>query len=383
MYRPSPDLAAQLRVMHVVAPGAMGGIESVVQTLASAQQEAGVDVHVAAIVDRGDESRADAFLGPLTSAGVETHALELPPRGYLRERVVLADLCRKHRPSVVHTHGYRADLIDGGVAHHVDAAAVTTVHGFTRGGARNRCYEWLQRRAFRRFDAVVAVSRPLAEELVESGVPNDRLHLVCNAWRPSAPALSRDAARDTLDISRAAFVIGWAGRLSHEKGLDVMIDAMSELGDLPVFLSVVGDGRERAALEARARNRGISERVMWHGFVPNASTTFAAFDLFVLSSRSEGSPMVLFEAIAAGVPIIAATVGGVADQLMPDESRLVPPENPAALASAIRGAFANHESEIARARIAQRRLAGSHHVESWIGHYDAVYRSAIGRMARP
>jgi hypothetical protein len=132
-----------MQVMHVVNPGVVGGLERVVQTLAAEQRAAGDDVHVAAVVGPDDADNADNFFGPLRSAGVDTHAVELPPRRYLRERAALIDICRRHRPAIVHTHGYRADLVDGGVAHAVDAASVTTIHGFTGGSAKNRCYEWL------------------------------------------------------------------------------------------------------------------------------------------------------------------------------------------------------------------------------------------------
>jgi glycosyltransferase involved in cell wall biosynthesis len=131
----------------------------------------------------------------------------------------------------------------------------------------------------------------------------------------------------------------------------------------------------------RARRIGVAERVIWHGFVPDAPAKLGAYDVFALSSRTEGSPMVLLEAAAAGVPIVAANVGGVPDLLMPDEARLVPPGNAKALAAAIRGVYENHSIEVARARAARSRIAESHPVAAWIDHYDAVYRTAIDRAA--
>ena len=95
----------------------------------------------------------------------------MPGRAYLRERAAIARLLREVRPDVVHTHGYRPDVLDAGVARGQGIAVVTTVHGFTGGGWKNRVYEWLQCRAFRRFDAVVAVSRPLVGLLERRGHP--------------------------------------------------------------------------------------------------------------------------------------------------------------------------------------------------------------------
>src|SRR5713101_3623616 len=95
----------------------------------------------------------------------------------------MLELGRRLRPAVVHTHGYRPDVVDAGAARRLGIPTVTTVHGFTGGGWKNRFYERVQRRSHRRFDAVVAVSRPLVEQLLRDGVPPRRLHLVQNAWR--------------------------------------------------------------------------------------------------------------------------------------------------------------------------------------------------------
>src|SRR5437879_12795654 len=103
-------------------------------------------------------------------------------RAYWRERRAVAALCRRIRPDVIHTHGYRPDVVDASVARRLGIPVVTTVHGFTGGGWKNRCYEWLQRRAFRRCDAVVAVCRTLVVGLARGGVPRGRLMDVGCVW---------------------------------------------------------------------------------------------------------------------------------------------------------------------------------------------------------
>jgi glycosyltransferase involved in cell wall biosynthesis len=379
MLRSSPETTEDLRVLHVVAPAAFGGLERVVQTLAIARHQAGGDVRVAAIVTEESTQAADGFLDPLRAAGVPVHPVELPPRRYLRERAAVKELCRQHRPHVVHTHGCRPDLVDGGIAHSVDAASVTTVHGSTGGGARERLYESLQRRSFRWFDAVVAVSRPLAHQLVQSGVTAKRVHFVPNAWQSRHPPLSRENARDALGIAEDAFAVGWSGRISHEKGLDVLIDAFASLPESSTYLSILGDGPEREELELRARRAGIAHRITWHGFVRDADAFATAFDVFALSSRTEGTPMVLFEAIAAGVPVIATRVGGVPEVIHPDEGVLVAPDNPLALASAIRKVQRQRSLAAARAQTVRERVAREYCVEPWIDRYEGIYRAAVGR----
>ena len=354
----------------------MGGKESVVRLLAIGQRDRGHAVRVAAIVN--GPGRAHPFVVELKAAGVEVVPLALPSRAYFRERALVAELCARYRPSVVHTHGYRADVLDGGVARRQWIPTVTTVHGFAAGDWKNRLYERVQRIAFRSFDAVVAVSRPLAENLRADGVRPDRIHLVPNAYT-AGRMLDRESARRELSVSEGEFVVGWVGRLSSEKGADVMVDAVARLTDVPLKLLVFGDGREREALSARATALGAAARIRWHGIVHDAASRFRAFDVFVLSSRTEGTPIVLFEAMAAGVPIVATGVGGVPDIVSSTEALLVPPEDSAALAEAVRQVYREPNSAATRARAARERLVAEFQPDAWVSRYEAVY----GRLQTP
>ena len=359
-------------IVHVVAPAEFGGLERVVQLLGQGLRGLGHDVHVVAVVV--DPRGIEAFLAPLQDAGVHTHTIVVPGRSYLRERAAIRDLCRRLCPDVVHTHGYRPDVLDAGVAQRLGIPVVTTVHGFTGGGWKNRLYEWLQCRAFRGFDAVVSVSRPLVDRLRSAGIAMSRLHEVRNAWSPAQPLLGRDAARRALGLPLAGFAIGWLGRLSHEKGPDILVGALPYLQDLPLFASVVGDGGMRASLQAQARDLRLNGRIRWQGVVPDGARVLTAFDVCVLSSRTEGTPMALFEAMAAGVPVVATAVGGVPDVISSREAVLIPPNDPAALAGAIRGVYRDPAAARERARAAQTRVERDFSVAPWLERYEAIYR---------
>ena len=367
-------------ILHVVGPAAFGGLERVVQGLVRGLSGLGHEVQVTSVVaDRGTDA---PFLASLAEAGVHSRSLVVG-RAYLRERAAIAQLCREVRPDVVHTHGYRPDVLDASVARRLGIPTVTTVHGFTGGGWKNRVYEWVQCRAFRQFDAVVAVSRPLLGRLERTGVPRSRIHLVPNAWREITPRLDRAASRQLLDISPDAFVVGWVGRLSGEKGPDVLLEALPHVRDLAPVVSMVGTGPERSSLQARASHLGLDRGIRWHGAVSDAGRVFAAFDVFVLSSRTEGTPMVLFEAMAAGVPIVATRVGGVPDVVSPAEAVLVPSDDPVAVAAAIRAVY--HSPGVARARAARARARLERHysIEPWLDRYDAIYRHVSRGVPAP
>lgn len=377
---PAEELGARearaMHILHVVAPAPYGGLERVVHALVGGHTGRGHRLTVAAIVapDAADEH---PFFGPVRESGAGLEVVRVRARDYAAERAVLRRLLLRLRPDVVHTHGYRPDVLDAGVARRLGIPTITTVHGFTRGGWKNRAYEWLQRRSFRRFDAVVAVSRAMARDLEGSGVPAQRLHLLANAWTPGEPALERALARAELRLPDSAWVVGFAGRLSPEKGADVLLDALGRLADVPVHACVIGEGSERERLRRRAQRPDLAGRVRWQGALPAAHRFFRAFDAFVLSSRTEGTPMVLFEAIAAGVPVVATAVGGVPDVISPVEAMLVPAEDPEALAAALRACQADPAGAARRAAAASERLARDFSAASWLAAYEELYRKLL------
>jgi glycosyltransferase involved in cell wall biosynthesis len=360
-------------ILHVLAPAAVGGLESVVRALAGGQAARGNKVHAALVVEPGIRPPLAAML---TEAGVETHVLELGARAYRAERAALKALARVTATDLVHTHGYRSDVIGGLAGRGAGVPVVSTVHGFIGGSRRGRLNEWVQRRALRRAEAVIAVSRPLVARLLDSGIEKGRVHLIPNAWSGGAPSMTRAQAREVLGIPLDAFVVGWVGRLGREKGPDVLIDALASLGDLPIEVSVIGEGREGPAL--RRRTEGWNgPAVRWHGIVTEASRYFAALDLYVLSSRTEGTPISLLEAIAAGVPAVATAVGGVPDVTGLDGALLVGPDDPAALAAAIREAVRDQAASRRRAGRASSRLATEFAAWPWLDRHDALYQTLL------
>ncbi|MGH7701705.1 MAG: glycosyltransferase family 4 protein [Gemmatimonadales bacterium] len=369
-----------LRVLHVAAPADAGGLESVVRALSAGQAARGHAVLVAAVIAPGRTEHP--FVAALRDAGIGVRVIEIPARAYLKERGALARLIEEFHSGVVHTHGYRPDLLARDLAQRSGAAAVTTVHGFTGGDWKNRTYEWLQRRSYRWFDAVVAVNQLLADRLVREGIGRERVHCIPNAWS-GRDQLPRSTARARLGLSPDRFVVGWVGRLSREKGLDVLLAALPWLSDLPFEVSIIGTGRNQAHLQRLAESLGVASRLHWHGAVPEAGSLASAFDLFVLSSRTEGTPIVLFEAMAAGVPVVATAVGGVPEVLTADGGLLVAPEAPGALAQAVRSVLQDPGAAARRAAVARLRLQTDYTLDPWLTRYDEVYRTVRPPFRNP
>jgi len=319
-------------------------------------------------------------LDRVTALGVEVVRVRVPSRAYGTEFHRLREVIETFQPDVVQTHGYRADLLGGLAARCAEVPWVSTAHGFTGGDLKNRFYERLQRWSYRRAQAVIAVSAPLRAQLISDGVPPKRAHFLANAWAPK-PLLSREAALAKLGLGAAAPVIGWVGRLTREKGADLFLEALALISDQDWCASIVGDGRERQALEAQAERLGIGGRVHWHGLQPGAAALYPAFDVWVLSSRTEGTPIALFEALAARVPVVTTMVGGVPDVVSSAEALLVEQEQPAALAAAIGLVLADPCAAAARAESAYQRLLASFATTPWLDAHVALYR-AISRPDR-
>ena len=374
---PSP-----LSVVHLCAPAHVGGLERVVQGLSRGLVLRGHRVDVVAVLEPGVEARA--FLDPIARAGAHVHTLVLPGRAYLTERRQVSRLLHDLKPDVLHTHGYRPDLLHGGWARRKGIATVSTLHGSSRMGGISHLYEWIQERALARFDAVVAVSAPLVDALARQGVPRERIHHVPNAWSPPETPHPRGEARRLLGLPDSdTRVLGWIGRLIPIKGADVFVRSLAEVGEGDWCACVVGDGPERPALDALVRELGLEQKVRRVGAVDDAGRMLAAFDVFVLSSRSEGTPIVLLEAMGAGRPIVATTVGGVPAVLAEGrEAWLVPSEAPGAMADAIRDALARPEEAARRGARARARVEEEFNPEVWILRHEQLYRDAIANRRR-
>ena len=369
----------------MLAPAPAGGLERVVRALSVGQAARGHVVTVAAVLERrvpsASEAAAQAYEHPFIASFAGTNVLAVPVivarRHYWRERMVVRALADQHAVDIVHTHGRRPDVVDSGIARARNIPAVTTVHGFTGMGLRTFVNAALQRRALRQFDGVVAVSDTVADALQRFGVSANRVHVIQNAYDQIAPPLSRTDARRRLGVDGDAYVVGWVGRLSREKGMDVLLAAMAELRDRPVTVAVIGSGSERVALETDAATRGIAKAVRWLGQVNDAPRLFRGFDLFVLSSRSEGTPIALFEAMDAEIPVVATAVGGVPAVVSPAEAYLVPAGDPAALAKAIRDSYDDRATGRVHAAAARARLISQYAVGPWLDRYDQLYTTLI------
>ncbi|MBL0937498.1 MAG: glycosyltransferase family 4 protein [Gemmatimonadaceae bacterium] len=344
------------------------------EQLSAALHLRGHQVKVALVLTPGDE-HDHPLVAALRASNVEVLSVVLGSRAYLAERAAIGRIAREFRADVVHTHGYRSDIVHGFSARSSGMAHVLTLHGFVSGSLRDRFYERMQIGAARRADAVVAVSGPIVDRLARYNI-RERVHLVRNAIALPSNILSRDEARTLLRLPSDVPVVGWVGRLSHEKGADQFIEALV-LAPPAIHGAIIGDGPERAALEALAKVHGAQERLHFGGSIDRASRFLRAFDVLALTSRTEGTPMTLLEAMAVGTPIAAFAVGGVASMFEGGDVQLCNAGDVRALSAAIVRLTMHGATGMAQAEAAGATLARSYSLEAWIAKHEQVYRSAL------
>ena len=155
---------------------------------------------------------------------------------------------------------------------------------------------------------MIVVSEPIANQLTSHGVPADRVYLVRNGFAAVAEPMPRAEARRLLDLPADARVVGWVGRLRARRESTCSSTCSRAF-------ATRASSRASSATGKRDRERAHAERVgaciRWKGMVPMASRLYPAFDVLVQSSRTEGTPIALLEAIAAQTPVVATCVGGV------------------------------------------------------------------------
>lgn len=208
----------------------------------------------------------------------------------------------------------------------------------------------------RRLDGHIAVAEVQKRKLVATdGLRAESVRVIYNGvdtaiFRPAA-ADERATLRRSLGIPADEIVLMAVGSLKPIKGIDVLLDAFAPLAPR-ARLAVVGDGPDRAALEARARALRIDAKVSFLGLRDDVHQLYRAADALVLASRTEALPTVILEAMASGLPVVATNVGGVPEMVEPERSGvLVEPENSPALSDALQRVAA---SEDFRRRLGER-----------------------------
>ncbi len=222
---------------------------------------------------------------------------------------------RGERP-LVNSHNFKGQLFGWIGATLWRLPMVSTQHGFTPRSRKQRFYTWLSLQLCRTptVDTVVCVAESIARIHRDAGVPAAKLQVIPNGL----PEICETQAKDGLGAAQpggAPWLAAYVGRLSSEKGPDLFLDTLIPVCQRQprVHAVMLGEGPERDALQQRIDAAGLGERITLPGFQRDMRGWMKRLDALVISSRTEGTPMILLEAMQDGVPVVAFGVGGIPD----------------------------------------------------------------------
>lgn len=372
---PSPD--QPLRILHAVrAP--VGGIIRHILDLANGQVDRGHHVGILADSLTGGE-RADkalAGLAPRLKLGVHRLAIRREPSPedflvWLRMRHLIATL----KPDVLHGHGAKAGAFVRMRRRADDTIRIYTPHGgslhYPLNTLKGEFYARLERTLMDATDLFLfesAFARDTYQRIV--GTPNGVVHCVFNGVTPEEfePVVIADDATD----------LAYVGEFRHIKGADLLVDAVARLHEngKKVTLTLGGDGEETAALKAQVERLGLTDAIRFIGHV-KARYGFSKGRLLVVPSRGDSMPYVVIEAGAAGIPMIAARVGGIPEIFGPESPALFAASNAEAMAEAIAAALENAPATAQRAVSLRERISAYFSRQAMVDGVLAGYHDAF------
>lgn len=334
-------------------------------------------------------SRDNLYLEACRQRGLAV--LPIPTAHAFDPRIVTATLrlIREHDIHIVHSHDYKTDLLAALLARLRRLPIITTAHGWIVNDLRSRIYHGLGKRVMPYFDRVIAVSPQIRQQLLRIGVRPERAPLIHNcivaeSYRPDS--VEPGYLRQRFGIPEGALMVGNIGRLSPEKGQSVFLDAAARLRQRfpQAWYVLVGDGRDRARLEAQARQLGIADRVCFTGHLQDVRPVFRDIDVLALNSYTEGFPNVVLEALCMLRPVAASAVGGVADVIEDGVTGLLLQAGDGEMAADRLGRLLG-DAELRRrlAEAGRARVLERFHFHTRVDKLQRLYEEVLAERAAP
>jgi glycosyltransferase involved in cell wall biosynthesis len=302
--------------MHVISGDLWAGAESQAYTFLKALHQTKKYNLISVLFNKGE------LFERLTSEGINTHLIDEKHFNTLQILWKLIKLIRDSNPDIIHTHEYKSNILAvcSNVILRKRARIVRTLHGLNQAPRDIRYLKshialWIDDIVLMHFtDCIVAVSRFLEKEL-HVKYPGTPIRQINNAVDiPQQPSDSYQAIRSAFGVSPDMLWITTAARLVPVKNIEMLIETVRLLRDMrskKIKVSIFGDGPLRQYLQSRIRQYDLADIISLYGHHPDIKSIMHAWDVFVLTSESEGLPMSLIEAMSVGVIPICTRVGGI------------------------------------------------------------------------
>lgn len=374
-----PMEMAPFRVLQLISSGGQYGAENMLLALAAQLQRD--ECHTVVGVFCNLHRPNTQVLAGAAEMGLVTEVIECKARIDLGAVGRIRRVIRKHGITVLHTHGYKADLYGYLAARGEAVPIMATCHNWPGKSLSLRVYSFLDRLVLRRFPVVAAVSENVVAKLRSFRVDEGRIRLVPNGIPVETFRRAQPKLRDELGAP-ARKIIGAVGRLDVQKGFqDLLRAAATVLKSFPDALFViVGEGPYRSELEQLARNLQIEQNVHFTGQRQDMPEVYASFDVFVLPSFVEAMPLTILEAMAAARPVIATRVGAIPDVVTDGQAGLlVAPGEASELARTIVRVLSEPGLSSRLAACAEDRAARLFSAEAMARNYRELYEGLLER----
>lgn len=371
-----------MNVLHIISSGGMYGAESVILNISRTLNES------------SHRSVIGVFLNSLnpnlqlheTAAkeGVESYLIPCKSRIDRSTVTRIRELAAETRADVVHVHGYKADLYAYIALRGSKVPLISTCHTWYDSDAKDYYYGVVDRLILRSYAGVVAVSEGVRNYLLRAGVRPSKISMIRNGIDLRVFDRANPVVKQEL-MWEACLLVGFVGRLSEEKGADVFLaSAACVLSEMPeAKFVVVGDGPERARLEALVNELGIHSSVHMLGRRDDMPSVYASLDVMVSSSRREGLPMAILEGMASHLPVVATAVGGVPTIVLHDKTGLLVPAPEAEVIAAEIVRLLRNPAERKRLGEAARQLVQDEFsARRMTSDYLRLYEAVIDANAR-
>jgi len=302
-----------------------------------------------------------------------------------RLKKVLSDL----KPDILHIHGNKSAMVGRVAARRLKIPVViVTVHNFLKFQEANALLRipaaWMERWLTRYTDKIITVSASLERGLIEvEGLPPSKIETIFNGIDVSMWGNKNGSKlfRRSHGIGDTDFLVASIGRLVPFKGHKVLLEAASALvGENPrIKFVVAGDGPLKEELWAERKRLSLEKNVFFLGHIPEVKELLAAADIFVLPSLKEPFGLVLLEAMAAKLPIVATRAGGVPEIINSESGILVAPNDPQALAAAVNRLFTDGGKRRLIVDKAYKRVSAEFSIEKMVALTDNLYRDCLRR----
>ncbi len=376
-----------LRILHLIDSNGLYGAERMLLDLMQRQQSSGLSPILGSIGKKdGSVKELEAIA---LERGLTVQPIRMRSGLNLAGAINILEIAQKQNIDILHSHGYKTNILLGMLpACFRRIPLVCTLHGWTGTTPISKIslYNWAERQLLKYHDAVIAVSDQQLHDkrLRAAGIDNNKLFKISNGIdlddEENAQAGKDEVIQSFVKSGKAIVSIG---RLSREKSFETLIEAMSVLrnGDADIKLIIIGEGYLRDKLQKQIDTLHLNENIQLVGYRIAAKRYLHLFDALIISSVTEGLPITMLEAMAAGVPVVATAVGGIPEAIKDGITGLLaPPRNPVKLAEAISRVI--NDMQLAGTIRSQARLMIRKEYDSRVmaDKYAELYARIAGRI---